>query len=108
MTNDAVAASVGDPNSHRLALARRADPNNDDGTSRPTQIDVMRLVQEVVDFDKPEEFPDDTYAHAVLMAAAALDPVLQGVLANVVAKHNRSWPGGGTAKLSAAAIKAFA
>jgi hypothetical protein len=113
MSNAAVTAAVGDPNDHRLARARRANPNpnpnnNDDGDGRVAQTDVVPWVQEVVDFDRPEQFPDDTYTHTLLMAAVVLDPVHQAKVSSVVAVHNLAWPGGGTAKLSAAAIKAFA
>jgi ankyrin repeat protein len=107
LSNDVVAAAVGDPKDHRLYLARRNRLGDDCG--RPTQVDVLPWLTAAVDFCNPEQFPDDIYVHLVLMAAAILNHDHQTAVATIVNSLNSKIYGGhGTAKCSAASIKAYA
>ena len=77
LSDAAVTAAVGSPNDHPLARALHtakpagdtADGNHADRQHhhqqhrRPTQIDVLPCVAPI-DFAKPEEFPEEAYAHA--------------------------------------------
>jgi hypothetical protein len=101
----AVTAAVGDPNDHPLAV----------GLDRSvTQIDLLPCdpTREIVDFAEPWRFPEDVYAHALLMTAAGLDAAFQRKVARLVGEHNTVWTavgsGAGTATHGAAPPKAAA
>lgn len=72
-----------------------------------TQVDVLPCDPSgnIIDFAKGWEFPDDIYAHAVLMVAAALDSSFQTAVSTVVSAHNAATLDGGTAAHHPAPLK---
>jgi ankyrin repeat protein len=103
LSTTGVTAAVGQPEDHPLAGSARAA-----GREVPTQIDVLPCdpSDEWIDWSKPWLYPEEVYVHALLMVATALDKQFQRTVARVVAQHNASYGGGGTAAHSAAPIKA--
>lgn len=98
-----VAAAIGRAEDHPLWATARAR-----GGQTPTQLDLLPAPPNLVAFDRPWEYPEHIYAHAVLMAAAAVDAGFQRAVGAALAQHNASFPGGGTAVHTAAAPKAHA
>eukprot|EP00037_Helgoeca_nana_P018092 m.172629 g.172629 ORF g.172629 m.172629 type:complete len:858 (+) comp24291_c0_seq2:37-2610(+) len=99
LASEVVTAAVGRPEDHPLAVGVA-------GERRPTQIDVLPCLPPI-DLRRPAEFPDDAYAHALLLVAKTINAQFQAQVIQVITNHNTAATNG-TAVHAAAVPKAHA